>query len=97
MVGAFLGSLTPTARTCESQRRSLVPDDDLTQAKAELDEVLLNVEQSISRVSRAIRNLDRLAGTTAELTALLAAEKQLKSVRKTLVEASLSNAQQRLM
>ena len=70
---------------------------DEEQAKDELDEVLLNVEQAIRRTSRAITAVESLDWAEPELQALRKTHDQLVAARKTLIEGSLRTPQQRLL
>lgn len=66
-------------------------------AKHEVDEVLLNVEQALRRVHRAIERVEALDWADPELVALHRARDQLLAARKTLAEGSLRTPQQRLL
>lgn len=70
---------------------------DEEKAKHEVDEVLLNVEQSLRRVSRAIESVEALDWAEPELKALRQARDQLVHARKTLAEGALRTPQQRLL
>jgi len=70
---------------------------DEAQAKHEIDEVLLNVEQALRRVSRAIETVEALDWADPELTALLKSRDQLLATRRTLAEGALRTPQQRLL
>lgn len=66
-------------------------------AKHEIDEVLLNVEQSLRRIRRAIDTVEALGWADPELKALHRAQEQLVATRKTLAEGALRTPQQRLL
>lgn len=70
---------------------------DEERAKHEIDEVLLNVEQTLRRVSRAIETVEALGWADPELEALRRARDQLLDTRRTLAEGSLRTPQQRLL
>lgn len=70
---------------------------DEEQAKHEIDEVLLNVEQALRRVSRAIETVEALGWAEPELAALRKSRDQLLATRRALAEGALRTPQQRLL